>query len=363
MPRLSEAMEEGTVLRWLVEPGDEVAAGQPLVEIETDKANVTHESPEAGVVAELLAAEGETLRVGEAIARFGSGDAGKRSGAVAVAAPRRVSAEVGAELAELEAAQAAAGDAGGDPPEESSIPPDSPPAEAGIKGDVTVEQPTRTERTTARRMAESKATAPDFDLRVEVDMTDCAELRRRLEPMTEGAEAAPGYADMVVKACALALGEHPRANAAYRDGAFERYSRVNVGVVVATDAGLVVPTIFDAATKSLGQIAAEARALEARARSGEITQPELAGGTFTVSDLGAHGVDSGTAIVNPPQAAGLAIGAVARRAVVDEHGRIAARETMTATLACDHRILSGPLAAAFLGRVRELLESPLSLNL
>jgi pyruvate dehydrogenase E2 component (dihydrolipoamide acetyltransferase) len=202
---------------------------------------------------------------------------------------------------------------------------------------------------------------------------------------------------MVVKACALALREHPRANSSYRDGRVQLHGRVNVGVAVAVDAeehggdgeraqgaghasatesastpgraggALIVPTVFDADTKALGEIARETRALAARVREGVITPPELGGGTFTVSNLGMFGVDAFTAIVNPPQAAILAVGAVRARPVVidggDGTGEIASRPTMAATLACDHRVLYGADAARFLARVRELLEQPAALTL
>jgi pyruvate dehydrogenase E2 component (dihydrolipoamide acetyltransferase) len=165
---------------------------------------------------------------------------------------------------------------------------------------------------------------------------------------------------MIVKACALALREHPRANGAYRDGRFELFSRVNVGIAVAADDALVVPTIFDADRKSLGEIAATARELADRVRSQEITPPELSGATFTVSNLGMFGVTSFTAVINPPQAAILAAGAVRETPVVRD-GAVVPGRLMSVTLACDHRILYGADAARFLSRVRELLEQPMGL--
>ena len=242
---------------------------------------------------------------------------------------------------------------------------------------------TRTQRTIARRMAESKATIPDFALQAEIDMEECVALRAELKRLST--QGAPTYNDMVVKACALALREHPRANGSYRDGRLELHARVNVGVAVAVavdpegsaasppgvvaapaaaDVGdaLVVPTVFDADLKSLGEIARETRALAERVRTGTITPPELGGGTFTVSNLGMYGVRSFTAIINPPQAGILSVGELALRAVVRE-GQVVARHTMAVTLACDHRILYGADAARFLARVRELLEQPAALAL
>ncbi len=175
---------------------------------------------------------------------------------------------------------------------------------------------------------------------------------------------APTYNDMVVKACALALREHPTANGSYRDGRALLHSRVNVGVAVSADAALVVPTVFDADIKALGEIARETRSLAERVRSKAITPPELGGGTFTVSNLGMFGVSAFAAIINPPQAAIMSVGALAKRAVVDDDGEgIVARSMLTLTLVCDHRILYGAEAALFLARVRELLQAPAALTL
>ncbi len=224
-------------------------------------------------------------------------------------------------------------------------------------------------------MAESKATIPDFTLLADVDMTACVELRAQLKSLAhpdnpEGQAPAgarerlktPTYNDMVVKACALALREYPSANGSYRDGRLQLHSRVNVGVAVAAENALVVPTVFDADEKSLGEIARATHTLAERVRSAAITPPELGGGTFTVSNLGMYGVRSFTAIINPPQAAILSVGSVERRAVARED-TIVARNTMTLTLVCDHRILYGAEAAQFLARVRELLQTPSALTL
>jgi pyruvate dehydrogenase E2 component (dihydrolipoamide acetyltransferase) len=244
------------------------------------------------------------------------------------------------------------------------VPAAPPPAAAAdasqpgsVKGELTLEQLTRTQQLIARRMAESRATIPDFTLRSEIDMQACVELRFELKAL--GGEV-PSYNDMVVKACALALREFPRANGSYRDERFELHGRVNVGVAVATPGALVVPTVFDADRRSLREIAQETRALAERVRAGSVTPPELAGGTFTVSNLGMYGVSDFTAVINPPQAAILAVGQLAERAVARD-GALTARHTMAVTLSCDHRILYGADAAQFLARVRALLEQPLAL--
>jgi pyruvate dehydrogenase E2 component (dihydrolipoamide acetyltransferase) len=230
------------------------------------------------------------------------------------------------------------------------------------KGGVRIEELTKLQQTVARRMAESKATAPHFYLQVEVDMSRCVEARARLKHSAGDHDVVPSLNDMVVKATAIALREHPRANGAYRDGRLELYERVNVGVAVAAQDALVVPTVFDADRKGLSQIASETRALAQRVRDGTVTPPELSGGTFTVSNLGMFGIDSFAAVINPPQAGILAVGKVAERAVIRD-GEVASAHLMPLNLACDHRILYGADGARFLDRIRGLLEEPLGLAL
>ena len=217
---------------------------------------------------------------------------------------------------------------------------------------VAEEAAAKLQSTIARRMSESKATAPHFYLEAEIDMSRAVEARARIKAAAGEGEVVPSFNDMVVKACALALREHPRANGAYRDGRFELYSRVNVGVAVAAQDALVVPTVFDADRKGLRQIATESRALAQKVRDGQITPPELSGGTFTVSNLGMYGIDNFSAVINTPQAAILAVGAIKERPVVRD-GEIVPAQMLGVTLACDHRILYGAPAAEFLARVRD----------
>jgi pyruvate dehydrogenase E2 component (dihydrolipoamide acetyltransferase) len=232
----------------------------------------------------------------------------------------------------------------------------------GGKGTTTPVELSRLQQTIARRMAEAKATVPDFTVTTEVDMAEAVALREQLKALATDEHPAPSLNDLVVKAAALALREFPRANGSYKDGRFELYARVNVGVAVAAPDALVVPTIFDADTKSLGEIGSEARALAARVRSGAITPPELSGGTFTVSNLGMFGVTEFTAIVNAGQAAILSVGALRETPVVRD-GAVVPGTLMALTLACDHRILYGADAAQLLARIRALLESPVALAL
>ena len=233
------------------------------------------------------------------------------------------------------------------------------PTRAGAKGEATRHELTSIQRTVARRMAESRATVPDIELRSEVDMTAAVALREQLRALPD--LTLPSLNDLIVKAAALALREFPRVNGAYRDAQFETYARVNVGIAVAGEDSLVVPTVFDADTKSLREIAETTRALAGRVRDGSISPRDLAGATFSISNLGMFGIDSFSAVINPPQAAILAVGAMRRRPLVLDSGEIAARETVQLTLACDHRIVYGVDGARFMARLRELLEQPLAL--
>ncbi len=231
------------------------------------------------------------------------------------------------------------------------------------KGQTQVVELTKLQQTVARRMAESKATAPHFYLQAEIDMSAAVAGRSRLKEMAAEGDPVPTYNDMVIKACAIALREFPRANGAYRDGRIEIYSRVNVGVAVAAQDALVVPTVFDADLKGLRQISTETRALASRVRDGQITPPELSGGTFTVSNLGMYGVSNFQAVINTPQAGILAVGELKPKPAVTDSGAIEPRQLMGVTLACDHRILYGADGAQFLARVRGLLEEPIGLAL
>jgi pyruvate dehydrogenase E2 component (dihydrolipoamide acetyltransferase) len=374
MPRLSDSMEEGTIVRWLKQDGDEVSKGEPLAEVETDKATVMFDADADGTL-RILAGEGETVAIGGVIGSIGdalprspapaqpgpaapapaaagkSSDAGNGSDRVkASPLARRIARESEVDLRGLS----------GSGPGGRIVKADVP--KRGAKGVVTTVQPSRTQVQIAQRMAESKATIPDFTLHAEVAMEQAVELRTQLRNAARGGDALaiPSYNDMVVKACGLALREYPRSNAAYRDGAFELYERVNVGIAVAANDSLVVPTVFDADRKSLPEIARETRTLVERVRSQQITPAELSGGTFTVSNLGMYGVAGFEAIINPPQAAILAVGELREVPVVRE-GQVAPGSRMTIALTCDHRILYGAPAAEFLARVRELLEQPLYL--
>lgn len=328
MTRMSDSMEEGTIVTWHKTEGEIVACGDPLVEIETDKWTVTYESDQAGSLS-IVCGAGATVAVGGLIATITATDASQPQPATAIAAP---------------SAPAASG----------------APTVTG-RGEVTYEQLSRGQQTVARKMAEAKATVPDFALEIEVKMDACVELRQRLaETAAEGAHT-PTYNDMIVRACGLALRATPRVNGAYRDGCFELYQRVNIGVAVSGLDTLIVATVFDADLKTLDQIAVETKSLASRVRSATITPPELSGQTFTVSNLGMYGITRFGAVINAPQAAILSVGSI-REAVVVVDGAAAVGQRMTLTLGCDHRILYGADGAAFLTTVRDLLEVPSTLT-
>jgi pyruvate dehydrogenase E2 component (dihydrolipoamide acetyltransferase) len=421
MPKLSDSMEQGTILTWLKTDGEPVRAGEDLLEIETDKATVTHQADVDGIL-EIIAPEGATLPVGAPIARVGAarepetppteaGGSELPSPIEAPAEPTGAETNGGASAADLAThgraaervsaskratplarrvakAHGVALDAiigtgplgrvtrvdvlskAGVTVERTRLPPartttPSEPVATGDalassgKGMVDVVDPTRLQSLVARRMAEAKATIPHFQVQTEVVIDALLAFRAQIK---DAGEPTPSLNDLIIKASALALRKHPRANSSYRDGRFEFYSRVNVGIAVAAEGALVVPTIFDADQKSVGQIAAESRQLAARVRDGAISPADLSGATFTVSNLGMYGMTAIVPVVNPPQSVILGVGA-AREVLARVDGEIIDRHLMTLTVSCDHRILYGADAAELLSAIRELLEKPVKLVL
>jgi pyruvate dehydrogenase E2 component (dihydrolipoamide acetyltransferase) len=225
-----------------------------------------------------------------------------------------------------------------------------------------LQQPSRLQQLIARRMATAKAQIPHFQVQTEVAMDAAIALRAQFKALAADGEAVPSLNDLIIKAAALALREHPLANASFHEQGFVLHEQINVGIAVAADNALLVPTVFDAVSKSLGRLAVETRELARRAREGEITPTDLEGGTFTVSNLGMFGMTAINPVVNPPQAAILGVGSL-RQTLARVDGEIVDRTLMSLTLSCDHRILYGADAARFLARIRELLELPLKLAL
>ncbi len=429
MPQLSDSMEQGLVLQWLIEDGAEVQVGAELVEIETDKATMTYEAEVEGTLS-IVVPEGETVAVGDVIARVGpatggadedaqsdaaseeaiepkteeiapevaqpSGNgathnSGNGAGTVddsAAATPvaRRLAAVHGISLGTLEGTgprgritksdvlTAAGVDVAGTVGAAAGVDVARPVGVAGSAeatagprpsggGETRTEQLTRRQQVVARRMAQAKSTIPHFQVQTEVAIDRALALRGELKALAASDEslAVPSVNDLIVKACALALVRHPHANGSYKDDQFELHQRVNVGVAVATEGALVVPTVYDADAKSLQEIARDTRRLAERVRSGEITPPELSGATFTVSNLGMYGMTAITPVINPPQAAILGVGMARQTLARDADGAIVDRGLLTLTLSCDHRILYGADAARFLADVKGVLEAPLRL--
>ena len=417
MPRLSDAMEEGTIIAWLKGDGEEVTAGEDLVEIETDKATMVYQAEDDGPLT-IVAADGATVAVGQPIAHLGSvpstatastaivepmattataGAAATTAQPPAITTPppssptrakaspiaRRLARELGIDLdaligtgprgrivkADVEGRREAGNNGTPSPAPAVQTSPqpaadvDSAQATTAGRGAVRHEPPSRIQQRIADRMVASRASVPDFTISMDVDMAAAVELRGQL---TQAAQAhdqiPPSFNDLVIKAAGIALRRHPRANSAYVDGAFELYDRVNVGFAVAAEDALVVPVLRDVDIRSMGSLAGDSRRLAERARAGTLTPGELADGTFTVSNLGMFGVLDCTPVVNAGQAAILGVGALRDEPVVQQ-GELVAGRRMRLTLVCDHRVLYGADAAQLLGTIRDLLQSPFSLML
>jgi pyruvate dehydrogenase E2 component (dihydrolipoamide acetyltransferase) len=369
MPKLSDSMEEATVLVWLKRPGDTVRRGEPLVEVETDKATVVYEAEANGVLGEIIVDDGGTALLGAVIARLTTDgppeSAAERLDERAPAAPatgrpratpiaHKLANQLGVSLADVDGTgpggrivradvrEAVAQDGATRHPTDG-------------RGELTVLTHTATQRTIAQRMSESRSTIPEFTLEAEIAMEAAARLREDLR--VGGVDPLPSYNDLIIRAVALALRDMPMLNASYVDDSTHRFGRINVGIAVATDDALVVPTLYDADRKSVAEIATESRRLADRARSRALSTEELANGTFTVSNLGMFGIRRFNAVINHPQAAILAVGEVAERPVA-ENGRLRATTTMEVSLSCDHRVVYGADGARFVQRLRSLLEHP-----
>ena len=376
MPRLSDSMTEGTIVRWLKAEGDAVQRGEEIVEVETDKATVGYEAEVAGTLS-IRQPEGAVVAVGAVIAEIGAevrAVVSAPAGAGRVKASplaRRLAHELGVELAGLHGSgphgrviksdvMAAVGNGGESAPEPRTATPEPRTATPESEpGDGEVQELSRTQSLIARRMAESRGTVPEFALEVDVDMSGVLEMRRELTAVTD---PAPSLNDIIVKACALALRRHPRANGSFSAERFVLHPRVNVAIAVAVEGSLLTPVVTDAERKSVGEIAHETQRLIQRARAGQLSPAELDGATFTVSNLGMFGIDRFEGIINAPQAAILCVGAVRDRPVALD-GEVVVRPVATMTLAADHRILYGADAAAFLVDLQRFLEHPLTMSL
>jgi pyruvate dehydrogenase E2 component (dihydrolipoamide acetyltransferase) len=424
MPRLSDTMERGTIARWLVHEGDAVKEGDVLAEIETDKATMELFAYDEGVLLRVLVQDGESAELGAPIAIVGApgedastfsaaatdeaaeGDGAGKSpaaSATAVAAPpaertaagggelkaspvaRRIASDAGFDLRVLagkgsgpdgrivrvDVERALAGGAPAEAAAPAAAPPPAaapaaapapaparaaaPPAEPG-----TIIDPSPMLRAVARRMSESKSQVPHFYLQCEIDMGKALALREELNAELADAGVKLTVNDLIVRACALALRDHPQFHRSWIGGKLHQHGAAHVGIAVALDEGLIVPVIRDADSLPLRELAVVARDLVGRARSGSLKQNEIEGGTFSVSNLGMLGITSFQAIINPPEPGILAVGSVVERAI-GIAGQVAVRPLMTVNLSVDHRAASGADGARLLQTVTRYLEHPLLL--
>ena len=421
MPALSPTMTEGKLAKWHVKEGDTVKSGQVICEIETDKATMEVEAVDEGKVGRLVVAEGaegvkvnaviavlleegETEVPKDAAAPAAAPAAAKPAAAAAPAAApapaapkpapaaapapqpaaasggarifasplaKRIAADKGLDLsrikgsgpngrivkADVEAAKPGAPAAA---PAAAPAPRAAPPAGAQpvfvAPGDTRVPH-TSIRKVIARRMLESKQTVPHFYLTVDLEIDALLAARQAINAVAEKRGSKVSVNDMMIKACAKALRDHPECNASWTEDEMIQYGAVDISVAVATDRGLITPIVRSADMKGLAQIATEMKDLAARAKVGKLKLDEFQGGGFTISNLGMFGIKSFSAIINPPQAMILAVGVGEERAVVRK-GQMVVRNMMSCTLAVDHRVVDGAMGAQFLQTLRAYVEQP-----
>ena len=379
MPALGFDMTEGLLARWLKNEGDPVEKGQAIAEIETEKATVEIEAAVGGILARIIVRAGETVPVGTLIGVIA--EAGEEVAAVTVPVPvsetgegaapsearvkaspvaRKMAEEAGLDLSRIKGTGP-----GGRVVErdvQAAIAAGSAPAPPGVPAVPAPGAPVplnRMRKMIARRMTESKAAAPHFYITVEINMDDAMKMREQLNALAPEAERI-SVNDLVVAAAARTLARFPVLNASYREDNLEMHPQVNIGIAVALEDGLIPPVLRDADKKPLKRIAAESRALAERARTNKLRSDDLGGGTFTVSNLGMFEVDEFIAIINPPEAAILAVGAVTRRPVAAA-GEVRIAPLMKTTLSVDHRVADGAQAGRFMQEFKKLLENPVTL--
>jgi len=433
MPKLSPTMEEGQLSRWLKKEGDKVSMGEPLAEIDTDKATMEMQALANGVLRKILINEGESAPLGQPIAIIGepdedisalltdgNGKAAQASAAAPEKAPETAPAEKPSESRTTPASQAAppakatavalqparddgrqlvspiaarmAADAGvnlkslqGSGPGgrivkrdvESAVAKGPASGTATAKLRVGLARPDATgavygpsgyrdeplsemRRTIARRLVTSLGPVPHFFLTSQIDMDRAADMRRAINELNPDIKLSIN--DIVIKVAAAALIQHPQVNASFQDKTVRYYEHTDIGVAVATENGLITPVVRAADAKSLLEIASEIRELAERARARKLKPEEYTGATFSISNLGMFGIDEFTAVINPPEGAILAVGAMAPSPVVKEN-QIVIRETMRVTMSCDHRVIDGAIGAQFLRTFKQIMENPLYLFL
>jgi pyruvate dehydrogenase E2 component (dihydrolipoamide acetyltransferase) len=428
MPKMSDTMEEGVVVKWLKREGDHVASGDALAEIETDKAVLELEASTAGVLRKILAGEDSKVPVGQLLAVIGAEDEDLSAliGRAASAAPvtlaassssnvppsavapysgaaarpdhstrervdasplaRRMAEEAGIDIAQVPGTGPSGRVVKRDieaflaqlrsQPVPPLTPPTTTPAAAvevgpstaaplppvgGSDADHTEHELSMMRKTIARRMTLSKTTTPHFYITTEIDMERAIAMRQALNELVDD-EARISFNDMILKAVANALQQFPRMNVSYVDDTIRSHQRVHVSMAVALDDGLITPVIRDCDRKSLGEVAREAKELAERARARRLKPEEYTGGTCSVSNLGMFDVEAFGAIINPPEAAILAVGTIKQQPVVVD-GQLSVGYRMKVTLSGDHRAVDGATGAQFLQIIKRLLEQPLTLML
>jgi pyruvate dehydrogenase E2 component (dihydrolipoamide acetyltransferase) len=417
MPKLSDTMTEGTLLRWVKKVGDAVAVGDVLAEVETDKATMEMEAFDDGTLSEVYVGEGQTVQVGQKLALLlGDGEskaaesksstpASKQSdaqkkpetekktapskqpdSAPAPQPPKPAAAESGGRVKASPLARKVAADLGvqlealpgsgpggrivrddvvsaheNRPQTVAQAPkPAAPTAPAVIPSQEDVKiQLGGMRRTIAARLLEAKTTIPHFYLQAEVDAEPLVQLRQQLNTANEAA-GLPKFTvnDFILKATAVAAAHVPKANASFAGDTIIQYGSVQLACAVAIDDGLVTPVIRDAQAKSLSQISAEIKDLAAKARSKKLKPEQYQGGTLTVSNLGSYGVEQFFAIINPPQSLIVSVGAIVKKPVVNAAGAIVPGQRIIFGLSCDHRVVDGAIGAQFLAELKRLIETP-----
>ena len=422
MPALSPTMEEGTLAKWLVKEGDEVASGDILAEIETDKATMEFEAVDEGIVGKIVVADGtEAVKVNELIAvLLEDGENADDIGTAPAAAPapvaekpteaapapaaipapaapvaasgerifatplaRRIAADKGIDLklvkgsgphgriikADVEGATAVAPAAAAAPVStQTTAPapaPQSPGAEqiAKIYADREYEEVTLDgmRKTIAARLVEAKQTIPHFYLRRDIQLDALLKFRSQLNKTLEARGVKLSVNDFIIKACALALQEVPDCNAVWAGDRVFKLKPSDVAVAVAIEGGLFTPVLRDADMKSLSALSTEMKDLATRARDRKLAPHEYVGGSFAISNLGMMGIENFDAVINPPHASILAVGAGVKKPVVGEDGELTVATVMSTTLSVDHRVIDGALGAQFLDAVKRNLENPMSM--
>jgi pyruvate dehydrogenase E2 component (dihydrolipoamide acetyltransferase) len=368
LPLLGDVMTEGTLVTWLQSAGAHVQAGEPLYQLETDKVNVTIEAPEAGVL-ERLVDEGQTVPVGTVVGRLVASSNGESPGVGVEDAEMRAGPTVGVDDAEVRASPAARRLARQLGVDLSALGATRRIREADVQAYFDAHAPrtapapslTGRRKVIAERMRASLQQTAQLTIAVEVDMTDALRLREQLQQLLADS-AQPTITDLVIRAAVRALRDHPALNATLEHGELRLHDAINVGLAVDADDGLIVPVIRNVESLSLQALAEQTRRLAESARANTLALDDLQGGTFTVTTLGALGVDFFTPIINPPQVAILGIGRVFDKLVL--HGeRPVERQSMYLNLSFDHQVIDGVPAARFLQSVKRALELPAGLLL